>query len=279
MAEQNIAGLNAPFPKEILEQKEMGGRKFDFVPHSHVTARLNDCLGVGCWKFEIMQTEWVKELSTVLVCGRLHALIDGSWTFRDQWGGQIINKNRQGEIVELTNDFKGAASDALRKCASLYGVGEELYMNGHRAPKQEQIANNGGGSTNTNSNRPAPPTPKTPAPSGHTTQGERVIPTDKQLYDLATLADVNLKEALQKKWSKGVKDLTDEERLTVANGLLGGRIGKKAAQKLHIAASQAGWSEADAKAMLGCTDSLTEVKVIDYDRAMETVSQPKPAGD
>jgi hypothetical protein len=163
MTTQNLALLNQAFPKDILEQKELGGRTFDFVPHSFVTARLNEALGVGGWSFEARETQWVKELDTVLVLGRLTAHINGERVVKEQWGGQIINRKKvkpdgtPGDIVELTNDFKGATSDALRKCASLLGVGEELYMNGHKAPKQEQTA------SHQQSQPVAPPKPAAPA--------------------------------------------------------------------------------------------------------------------
>lgn len=275
MAEQKLDLLNEPFPRDIIEQK--GG--FDYIPHPYVTERLNMALGVGAWSFRVLETTWAKEVDEVLVHGELTAVIAGERVVKEQWGGQKINKNRDGKIVELANDFKGAASDALKKCATLLGVGEELYMQGHKPPKQEPKTTGAPQSATSNTSHTSPvdkPKSNLPPPQANKPQGEnKPVPTDKQLYELATLADVNLKEAVKKKWGKEVKDLGDEEKRQVANGLLGSRIGKKAAQKLHIAGSQAGWSEDDLKAMLKCTDSLTEVKVIDYEAAMEKVSQPK----
>lgn len=128
--EQNLALLNEPFHRDIIEVKE----GFDYIPHPYVTARLNEALGVGNWSFVIVETHWLKEEDTVVCHGKLTALIDTVWIHKEQWGGQRANRKRRnadgtpGEIVDISNDYKGAASDALKKCATLFGVGEELMM-------------------------------------------------------------------------------------------------------------------------------------------------------
>lgn len=128
--EQNLAMLNEPFPSEVVEKKE----GFDYIPHPYVTARLNEVLGVGSWSFVLLETHWIREEDTVVCHGKLTALIDGVWVHKEQWGGQRVNRKRRnadgtpGDIVDISNDYKGAASDALKKCATLLGVGEELMM-------------------------------------------------------------------------------------------------------------------------------------------------------
>lgn len=136
--EQNLALLNAPFPAEIIEEKN----GFSYIPHPYVTARLNEALGVGGWSFQVLDTRWIESEDTILVLGRITAFMDGGLghVSKEQWGGQKVNRfssSKGGAIIDISNDFKGAASDALKKCATLLGVGEELYMQGHK-PAQEK---------------------------------------------------------------------------------------------------------------------------------------------
>lgn len=149
---QELAMLNKPFDRGIIEQKS----GFDYIPHPYVTERLNQALGVDGWSFEIKSTEVIKELDTIVVLGRLTAHIGDQIVLKEQYGGQTINRKKRlqdgtpGDIVDISNDFKGAASDALKKCATLLGVGEELYMQGHKPPQNEQ-----GGQGGQSSGQPA----------------------------------------------------------------------------------------------------------------------------
>jgi hypothetical protein len=58
---------------------------------------------------------------------------------RQQYGSQKIKRKRDsGNILDIGFDYKGAATDALKKCASLIGVG--LYL----SRKEEQPPSEGG---------------------------------------------------------------------------------------------------------------------------------------
>jgi ribosome-binding protein aMBF1 (putative translation factor) len=43
------------------------------------------------------------------------------------FGGSSITFDREGRVVSIADDLKAAASDALKKCASLLGVALEMY--------------------------------------------------------------------------------------------------------------------------------------------------------
>jgi hypothetical protein len=107
--------LTAPFKNETKDP-----RGFTYIPVEDVIERLNLVLGEGGWSFEC-ELVHVDE-HRVAVKGRLSAL----GVVKEQFGGQNLNKNKDGFAFDLGNDMKGAASDALKKCAQQIGVG--LYI-------------------------------------------------------------------------------------------------------------------------------------------------------
>jgi hypothetical protein len=47
---------------------------------------------------------------------------------KTQFGSSLITRAKEtGEIVSLADDLKAAATDSLKKCATLLGVGPHLY--------------------------------------------------------------------------------------------------------------------------------------------------------
>jgi len=97
-----------------------------FLSGEQVTTRLNEVLGVGLWQFHVIQFSVDQAADEVVALGELRAFIDGQWITRQQFGGQKIKRRKGGEINSLADDHKGAATDAMKKCASLLGVG--LYL-------------------------------------------------------------------------------------------------------------------------------------------------------
>jgi hypothetical protein len=48
---------------------------------------------------------------------------------KTQFGGKDITRAKtSGEIISLADDLKAAATDCLKKCATLFGVGLHLYF-------------------------------------------------------------------------------------------------------------------------------------------------------
>jgi hypothetical protein len=97
-----------------------------FLSGEQITSRLNDVLGVGLWQFHIVQFSVDQVADEVIALGELRAFIEGQWITRQQFGGQKIKRKKDGVINNLADDHKGAATDAMKKCASLFGVG--LYL-------------------------------------------------------------------------------------------------------------------------------------------------------
>lgn len=112
--------LTRPFPPELIRQRPgQNGSQLLYIPTFAVIARLNE--GCDAWDFEI--TEHLLFDNEVVVIGKLTA--DG--ITKMAFGGSGITKDNAGRIVSLADDLKSAGSDALKKAASLLGVGLELY--------------------------------------------------------------------------------------------------------------------------------------------------------
>jgi hypothetical protein len=89
-----------------------------------VIERLNEACDL--WSFEVEKHE-VQD-GEAIVLGKLTA--DG--VVKMAFGGSSVTVDREGSIVSIADDLKAAASDALKKAASMLGVGLELYGGGRR---------------------------------------------------------------------------------------------------------------------------------------------------
>lgn len=118
--------LRKPFPPKLIRQRDgPEGKPLHYVETHAVITRLNK--GCDVWHFEVVEHRVFK--AEVVVVGKLIA--DG--VIKMAFGGAAITFNHAGKVVSLADDLKAAASDALKKCASLLGVGLELYAGKGRA--------------------------------------------------------------------------------------------------------------------------------------------------
>jgi len=117
--------LAARFDPGDHRTKTISGRDLTYVDGETVVSRLNDVLGFDGWSFEVGQINVLEK--EVWVTGRLTVYTGDRPVVREQAGGQIINRNKGGEVIELGNDIKGAMTDCLKKCATLVGVGLYLF--------------------------------------------------------------------------------------------------------------------------------------------------------
>jgi hypothetical protein len=139
--------LSAPFDVTFTDVR--GGVELTYVTGEQVTRRLNEVLGVGGWSFRILRHDINAEADEAWALGEIVAEIDGKCVTRQQFGSQKIKRSRStGAPLDLGFDLKGAATDAMKKCASLLGVG--LYLS-RKAPQRasarqpERPARIGGG--------------------------------------------------------------------------------------------------------------------------------------
>ncbi len=128
--------LEKPFGLGQIKQREGNfGKMLDYIEGHSVIQRLNDAFEAK-WSFSILKHEILKETDEVVVLGELRS----GDIIKTQFGSSRITRNREtGDSISLADDFKAAATDSIKKCATLLGVGLSLY-NGEKPGRQ----NNGG---------------------------------------------------------------------------------------------------------------------------------------
>jgi len=127
--------LEKPFePQQIKQRKGNFGDMLDYIEGHAVIKRLNEAFG-GDWSFEVASHQVFDE--EVLVVGKLKA----AGIIKMQFGSSKVTRNsHDGSLVSLGDDLKAAATDALKKAATLLGVGLHLYGQKRPAgrPQEEQ---------------------------------------------------------------------------------------------------------------------------------------------
>lgn len=122
------AELYEPFPSEVERVLSKGGTSLIYIPVSEVINRLNRVLGISGWSSEILRCER-DSLDPEFIVAHVRLVVnisDGQYVTKDGFGGQKIKRTKNGEILDLGNEFKSAVSDALKKAAQHLGVG--LYL-------------------------------------------------------------------------------------------------------------------------------------------------------
>ncbi len=114
--------LEMPFnPDQIKHRQGNFGQTLAYLEAHAVIQRLNDALDSD-WSFEIVRHDVFDD--EVIVLGKLST---GSIT-KTQFGNSTITRHKTtGEIISIGDDLKAAATDALKKAATLLGVGNYLY--------------------------------------------------------------------------------------------------------------------------------------------------------
>jgi hypothetical protein len=132
MFEETDAQLAAPFDAVFTDIR--GGVELKYVTGEQVARRLNEVLGVGGWSFRILRHDINAEADEAWALGELVADIGQRQVVRQQFGSQKLRRSRAtGAPLDLGFDLKGASTDALKKCASLLGVG--LYLSRKESPE------------------------------------------------------------------------------------------------------------------------------------------------
>lgn len=126
--------------KYIYERKAKGGGVWRYVKGVYVTKVLNLMFGWD-WDFEIKNNQFDLNVGQAFVTGRLVCRTGGKTIVKEQFGRAEIKfknewvqgsdgkktKQSTGIPLDLGNDMKAAATDALKKCASLLGIASDVY--------------------------------------------------------------------------------------------------------------------------------------------------------
>jgi len=146
--------LTAATPNDwVLERPIGGGGNAPYVPGFRFIERLNTCFGL-LWSFDALEAFTqdghvvVKGELTVHVPGQSITIGNETRTIEPitikkvQYGSSEVKKYRTsggshkaGDMLSLGNDFKAAATDALKKCGILFGMFSDVYR--QRAGEEE----------------------------------------------------------------------------------------------------------------------------------------------
>ena len=131
--------LEQPFNQKQIKQRVGNfGNTLDYVEGHSVIQRLNDSFE-GNWSFEIIKHDILKDADEVLVVGKLVA----ENITKMQFGSSRITRAKgSGEVISIADDFKSAATDALKKTATQLGVGLHLYSGKHTSKDVSGPRNN-----------------------------------------------------------------------------------------------------------------------------------------
>lgn len=129
-ADEIVELLRRRFRPELIQQRKIGGRQVAYLPVAAVIDRLNRAC--NSWDFRIVSRDretmqlnrWndatrksePREVQVSIVVGELEIPELGS---RQAIGVQALDDGSGEDLL------KGAASDSLKKCASLFGVSVE----------------------------------------------------------------------------------------------------------------------------------------------------------
>jgi len=137
--------LEKPFEAQNVKQRQGSfGNTLDYVEGHAVVARLNEAFEAN-WTFELTDHWILKETDEVLVLGKLTA----EGVTKMAFGSKQVTRNENSKsIISLGDDLKAASTDALKKAASLLGVGLYLYSNpkekaSEKPPKDQNKGDNG----------------------------------------------------------------------------------------------------------------------------------------
>ncbi|MSS71466.1 MAG: hypothetical protein EXS64_08245 [Candidatus Latescibacteria bacterium] len=160
MEQTTLDTLTRPFdPAQIRQREGRGGKTLDYLETHVVVARPNEAF-TGQWSFEVLSHEVTE--TEAIVHGRLTA---GGVT-KTAFGGSDIARHRETQKpVSIADDLKAAASDSLKKAATLFGIGLQLYAEKGQRPAQT---------------RPTPQADRRPGP-GQTTQ-QRPVSVNGRTY-------------------------------------------------------------------------------------------------
>ncbi len=132
-----------------IKQRDTGyGKKLDYIEGARVIEILNTAFDYQ-WSFEIIDSQIIQaephrdapQGKYVLVLGKL--TVPGLGV-KMAYGSKII----VGKTSEQESVHKAAMTDALKKCATLFGVAKELYLDDDDTPARPAAAPRAESSTN-----------------------------------------------------------------------------------------------------------------------------------
>lgn len=120
-------------PLDMVDLREgRAGQTYYYLRHQYVVETLNRLCRYD-WDFRVLR-EWIHEKDDqVTILGELTLRVAGREITKQQFGSSDIerfsgNHHQAGRALSIGDNMKSAASDAMKKCASLVGLGLDLSM-------------------------------------------------------------------------------------------------------------------------------------------------------
>lgn len=123
---------------DVTHPLPKGGKNMDYLATEQVVSRLTEILGMDGWAFSVLREG--RDGDTLWCVGRITVYFDGHSVVREQFGECDMGKG-----MGAGDARKGAGSDALKKCASLFGVG--LYLQEKDLPRGDSGRSDSAGSS------------------------------------------------------------------------------------------------------------------------------------
>lgn len=124
--EAQLSFITQKTPKQFIKTRPgPGGIPLSYVEVGYVISMLNQVFGWD-WDFRILDQQIGKK--QVWARGELVIRAKGHTITKGQYGGADIKTSRStGEPISVADDLKAAASDCLKKCASMLGIAGDVY--------------------------------------------------------------------------------------------------------------------------------------------------------
>lgn len=133
LKEKQILKILQKTPKaHVFTRPGKGGKEFDYVTGTFMKKVLNYVFGWN-WDFEIISEREInlekKNEGQIIVRGKLTVKDGkGNTISKEQYGRVDVKYVKdQNKFVDLGNDYKAAATDALKKCAAEFGIASDIY--------------------------------------------------------------------------------------------------------------------------------------------------------
>lgn len=131
VTENQLAAINAPTPAQYVKTKPgRGGRPVKFVEGGYVINKLNQVFGPLNWSFKVTERGQTDRKTEQKTDGEVW--VYGELTIHDHKKGYVVTKGQTGQHpvhqnVPIGDAYKAAGTDALKKCASLFGIALDVY--------------------------------------------------------------------------------------------------------------------------------------------------------
>jgi len=132
LSNKQLQFILRPTPEKFKRKRPAkGGGTWDYVSVGYIQKALNLMFGWD-WDFEVTEQIVNIDAKEVICKGKLTVRIvregETRTITKTQFGNKDIMFRKDGNIpLSIGNDLKAAASDALKKCASMLGIAQDVY--------------------------------------------------------------------------------------------------------------------------------------------------------